>query len=403
MMSDEGEGKASGGAEAQPTPTPATPMQPPSDGAPWSGTHGARGRRGGTFIGIALIVIGVLVLLGQVTSLSGVLRLWPLLVVAAGIGSMVRPHRWGRGTVVNIVGGLTTVVIGLILLANTWGYLGWNVWLSVFSLWPLLVIAWGLELLGRGIGQRWLGVVGALLVLGGLLYGALILGPRHAPVTWFPFTGVVSTSPFASDLPHDPALAQADASIKVGATQLVVGAGEKLASIDGLAPAGDAPVLASTSASGSASVTVTEPGGSRTFDVGSQTLDVRLDRAATWRSVALDVGAVDGRIDLSGLDVQAVSVNSGASHLALTVGTRSPRVTIAIQGGAADITLRIPAGAAVNLDAKSGLSDVTVPPSYRRVAGAPVLGESRWIAQGTGPRIDISVQSGVSSVTLQTY
>ena len=360
-------------------------------------------RRGATFVGIALIVIGVLVLLGQITSFDGILRLWPLFIVAGGIASLVRPRREGA-VLVHIVGSITTVVVGIVLLANTLGYLGWSVWFSVFSLWPLLVIAWGLELLGRGTGLRWLGIVGALLVLAGLLYGVLVLGPQHTPFSWFPFGGAAGTTAFSTSRSHDPAVTGADASIKAGATELAVGAGPDLAAIEGRAPDGAAPVLTSTTSSGSAEVTVTEPNSSGVVSAAGQTLDVSLDRAVTWRSIGLEVGAVDGRIDLRGLDVRSVSVDSGASQLALAVGTRSQSVSIALQGGAAAITVRIPASAAVTLDAKSGLSDVTVPRSFTRVAGTPLVGESRWRSEGAGgPKIDISVQSGVSSITLQTY
>jgi len=302
------------------------------------------------------------------------------------------------------VGSITAVVDGVVLLANTLGYVGWSVWFSVFSLWPLLVIAWGLELLGRGTGLRWLGILGAVVVLAGLLYGVLVLGPQRAPFSWFPFGGSAGTTAFSTSRAHDAAVTQGDASVKVGATQLEVGAGQDLASIEGRAPEGAAPVLTSTSSSGSADVSVTEPNRSGVVDATGQTLDVSLDRAVSWRSIGLEVGAVDGRIDLRGLDVRSVSVDTGASQLLLTVGARSPAVSVVLQGGAAAVTVRVPASAAVTLDAKSGLSDVTVPPSFTRVAGTPLVGESRWRGEGAGgPRVDISVQSGVSSITLQTY
>ena len=39
--------------------------------------------------------------------------------------------------------GVTVIVVGGILLANTTGYLPWGVWWGIFSLWPLLVVAVG--------------------------------------------------------------------------------------------------------------------------------------------------------------------------------------------------------------------------------------------------------------------
>jgi len=121
-------------------------------------------------------------------------------------------------------------------------------------------------------------------------------GPQRTPLTWFPF-GAPPHHGVSTSVAHDPTVTVADASIKVGATELAVGAGPQLASIQGQALAGAAPVL---------TVDVSRRLGGRDGDRAErlrrsgrpgQTLDVSLDRAATWRSIRLEVGAVDGRID----------------------------------------------------------------------------------------------------------
>ena len=69
-----------------------------------------------------------------------------------------------------VIEGLTTVSFGLILLANSAGVLSWRVWLTLFSLWPLLLIAIGVEIVGKGAKQDWLRVLSSLIVLGGLAW-----------------------------------------------------------------------------------------------------------------------------------------------------------------------------------------------------------------------------------------
>jgi hypothetical protein len=49
------------------------------------------------------------------------------------------------------VEGLTLVAVGLIFLGNTTGALPWSVWISIFSLWPLLLVAAGVDLIGKGL------------------------------------------------------------------------------------------------------------------------------------------------------------------------------------------------------------------------------------------------------------
>jgi len=59
-----------------------------------------------------------------------------------------------------VVGPLILISIGLIFLLNSLGILDWSVWLNLWRLWPVLLIAGGLDLL---VGRRSAG--GSLLVL----------------------------------------------------------------------------------------------------------------------------------------------------------------------------------------------------------------------------------------------
>ena len=46
-----------------------------------------------------------------------------------------------------IISGLTLLLIGIILLANTLNILEWSVWLNIIKLWPLLLVSWGISLI----------------------------------------------------------------------------------------------------------------------------------------------------------------------------------------------------------------------------------------------------------------
>ena len=43
-----------------------------------------------------------------------------------------------------------TIIIGILLLFNTTGVLGWDIWQYVLDLWPLILISIGLDLVFRG-------------------------------------------------------------------------------------------------------------------------------------------------------------------------------------------------------------------------------------------------------------
>jgi len=67
-----------------------------------------------------------------------------------------------------IIKGLTFLLIGTILLANTLEILDWSVWLNLLKLWPLLIVSLGLSLIFRG---RSLSFMGPLIIFLGIIVG----------------------------------------------------------------------------------------------------------------------------------------------------------------------------------------------------------------------------------------
>jgi len=67
-----------------------------------------------------------------------------------------------------IISGLTLLLIGIILLANTLNILEWSVWSNIIKLWPLLLVSWGISLILRGKSLSFLGPL--------IIFLAIILG-----------------------------------------------------------------------------------------------------------------------------------------------------------------------------------------------------------------------------------
>jgi len=67
--------------------------------------------------------------------------------------------------------GAILISAGVILLLNTTNHLSWSVWLRIFSLWPVALIAIGIELLLKKTRLSF------LTILSPLLFFAAILGP----------------------------------------------------------------------------------------------------------------------------------------------------------------------------------------------------------------------------------
>ncbi|MCP4141888.1 MAG: hypothetical protein GY755_16705 [Chloroflexi bacterium] len=123
-----------------------------------------------------LIAVGVAFLFQNLGLIGGSLwdvlvRMWPLLLIVVGLNDLIRT----RG----VVGPTLMIGLGAIFLANNLNMLQWDSWMAILRLWPVLIIAIGLEIF---IGRKniWLsavGVGGALaLLVGGLWLSGGVLG-----------------------------------------------------------------------------------------------------------------------------------------------------------------------------------------------------------------------------------
>ena len=164
-----------------PTTPPRAPAAPPVP--PYDSHSGHPHRRGGAGFGVFLVILGTVLLAAQFFPGVGWGQLWPLIIVAMGLGQMIVPG-WGdeRG-VMRVMDGLGSVLIGLVFLGNTLGYIAWSVWWVLLSLWPVLLIAGGIAIIGKGIGQQWLRALAPLVIWAALAVAVASSLTAKAPIT----------------------------------------------------------------------------------------------------------------------------------------------------------------------------------------------------------------------------
>ena len=79
--------------------------------------------------------------------------------------------------------GIILISVGLVLLLNNLGQVGWLVWWSILKLWPIFLMAWGIELIFRN------SKLNILALLSPLIWCLAILGPalsgEHKDINWF--------------------------------------------------------------------------------------------------------------------------------------------------------------------------------------------------------------------------
>lgn len=293
-----------------------------------------------------------------------------------------------------VIEGFTSVVIGVMLIASSMGALSWRVWATLLSLWPLLLVAIGIDLLGKGLRLSIMRVFGSLVILGALS-GVLFLGPG---------TGSGWRLSWGDSQPFELAAAETDATecsarIEVPAAVVSVTDGEKLFAVTGSMP-GEVQELAEETSGDHASFEFSVPTVTTVLPTDAYA-DVALGREASWE-LELDVGATDADLDLAANTLSGLRVGSGVAVLDVELGDPAEReVPIVVETGLAVVNIRVPEGTAVRVVSEYGMGTTNVPGAWNRLSGERVW-ESAEFDRARRSYL-IRVETGMGIVDVETY
>jgi hypothetical protein len=400
-MSDQNGNNNYGAAPPNGSSTPWVPAAPEPPAPPASRAR----RNSGIGFGIFLIAIGLIFLAGQVVPGLAWWNLWPLIVVLAGVIQMFTPsHRdeWGAE---RIMDGLGTVIIGLVLLGNTLGIVSWTVWWTFITLWPVLIISLGIGLLGKGLGQSWMRTLAPLLIWAALAYAVAVSftgANGFQPIPQFA-RPVATGESFQFSEPVMGAVS-GGFTLKGGVGEVSILGGPDLVTASGTTPfgtpsfdvvrSGDSANVEFALADSSGNVVV--PG------ISAARTDVTLSESTVW-DVTLETGATTLDADLSTVPVRQLTLKTGASSTTVKLG-EVPSTAIAtdvtIKAGVSSVEILVQRDAAVRIDTHNGLSATDVDRAFTG------MGSGVWQTDGydtAAKTINISVESGISSISVRTY
>lgn len=380
------------------TPPPAPPGTPTAPaGTPAQPPHG-RGPRRGMTLGIVLVLLGVGLLIAQLLPGARLVTMWPLILVVVGVVEAFTPDREGYWGVERFFDGLVTVAFGLVFLAITLGLVGWSVWMSIFSLWPVLLIAAGLGIIGKASHQSWIRALGSLVVIAALGY-AVASVYTGMPIGWGRATG---GQPFSA-AERIGNVESATIKMNLGLANTTIRSGVDLIDAAGESPFGT-PSLRVERSGSNADVTFEMGEGTNVFpDVTGARVDMRLSRHILW-DIDISAGASELNADLRSVAVHRLDLKPGVSSCTLRLGEPVRDSSVAeIKAGVSTVNVYVPAGVPVRLETDSGLVAHEVGPEFVRVDGAWET-EGFSAAQREGRRVwIIREKSGVGSFSLQTY
>ncbi len=313
----------------------------------------------GSLVGpLILIGLGVIFLLSNLGWMTGdvwdtVARLWPVILIAIGLDGVLR-----RG---GLVGSTLIIGLGIVLLLSNYGLLALNVWEIIFNLWPILLIAIGFDVFfgRRSIWASLAALVIVIVILVGALWAFGIGLNTGRPVAGEQISQALNGAAQAH-VELDPAVG----SIHVNALDLSgallegrVSAGRGQQVSQDFSMDGD---VANLSLKMTGNSFFYFPGGSNQWfwDLGV-TPDIPI-------AMKVNLGAGEVDLDATNLDLSDLNVDLGVGQVRLNLPAEG-RFSAKVSGAIGQIEVVVPRGTAIRIKSSTAISSISVPPDFEKL------------------------------------
>ncbi|MBE0447670.1 MAG: hypothetical protein IBX64_06175 [Actinobacteria bacterium] len=305
-----------------------------------------RGSHGGIIIGLMLASLGMILLIDNLFPGLGFIRLWPVVIIVWGfavlVSSFLPPFDIPR-----LFSGIFIGTVGVILLYNTLGIVPFSFWLDLITLWPVLLIAVGLAILGRVTHSKVISalppVIIILTLILAVIYSDVLFQDRG--LTDFKFSREETTD-----------IRDGSASINFAVGSLNIGATDKLYDIYAKESAGREPRLSINRSNSTVELSI-EPQNNIPLFRGNREREwvVLLSRDIDWQ-LNIGTGVSGSELDLSDLRVSELDLGSGAGDISVRFGDRVDQVSASISTGISQLRILVPKSTGVRLIINKGLS-----------------------------------------------
>lgn len=308
-----------------------------------------------------------------------------------------------------IVWGLVLLFVGVILLLDNFGVIDFY-WGSVWRLWPLLLIIWGVQLLFSGkkyASGPWIvaGITLAILIFAGL-YGATHVPEDSRWMKNFEWRGPERHRPAPFKInrfsePYTSSIHRAELNIEGGATKYQLE--------DSTANLFEAEVrhrfvkysLTRTMRDSVEVLSLRVPDsvqirGPQNFDMNK--VEMRLNTGPLW-DVNLKMGAGKADFDLSKFKIAALKIEGGAASFHIKLGEKQLSSNVFVHTGVSEVNISVPASAGCRIKVDSGLSSTTFDGFDKQENGTYITSNYKSASK----KIQINLAGGVSDFEVNRY
>jgi len=309
----------------------------------------------------------------------------------------------------HIFWALLLIAIGVLFILNNFGVLDFG-WRALWSLWPLILIFWGISILPI---REWIKVTGLVVVLA---FTVIFFNrvTNHSP--WFVFHDhgnfwdrdwEIDDSDTTTYNYKDQELSVPfDTLSKKGVLRLIAAAGNfNMGGISNnfleFSKKGDI---------GNYSLTTADHNGIKTIDltlekkttirhsVKENKVEIKLTDKLPW-DLDFDIGAAEITLDLRDYRIDTVNVDAGASSVTFKIGEKNPATHMIFNAGAASLNIEIPKNSGCQVVSESFMVS-------KEFDGLEKKSDGRYETPNFAAsknKIFIKVESALSKVSITKY
>ena len=299
-----------------------------------------------------------------------------------------------------VVGPLILITIGVILLLNQMGRLTWDIWGTLWRLWPVILILIGLDILvgaSRSTLVHILGLLMAILIIGGTIFYAVRGGP-------LPTSGE-SAQGSETLLEEMQDASSGRIMLKPGIARTEVRALSESANfVEGKIEYGRYSQRAEKDfsvSSGQAIFSLRQRSRSAPFWWPGEDIAERWNLQFTPRiplEISIDSGVGSTMLDLSRLKVTRFDLNAGVGSTTVIFPAAAGQTRASIDGGVGLIKVRIPDGVGARVRVSSGLGSVHVSHSRLERSGNEYISSDYNTAEN---KLDLDIRGGVGNISIE--
>ena len=296
----------------------------------------------------------------------------------------------------NLFWGVVLILLGFLYLLKKFDVIWFN-WRDIISLWPLLLVLWGISLLPLKSLYKLIASFLVVLVMILIIYNNP--GKWHSGWMWIGYNDKTENSEMTQSESINEFSEFATLELDAAAgTYIISGTTDKLVDFTHIGDSGTYYMRTSQEDSRH-HIRIGPENTHNQFSLyHSHEVDIKLNPELIW-DLELDAGAAEIELDLSPFLFHDIRINGGAASMEIKLGSRSDNLDVIIETGVSSVLIKVPKDIACEVSTNSFLVSKELP-------GFDKVSKNTYVSpnfSSVEKNISISFESGISSLKVIRY